>query len=368
MDSGFEHSDVQRCVELSLRAECSATRLLLTPFVQEPITMDHISKLKNPDGWVLGRGPRAQELARYIAASAETGCPTIISGETGSGKEAVARLIHSTSGRSTKRFVPVNCPATPDPLFESLFWGKRKGSFTGADSTTDGHFQNADGGTLFLDEICELGILVQPKLLRAIQTLKVQRVGDSDEKDVDVHLVCATNRDLTAEIAAGRFRQDLFFRLAVLVIEVPPLRDRIEDLPLFVDYCLKQYAAKYRRAEKTVDAAQMRIFEGYPWPGNLRELAHLIEQAYVLDGPIQLPKIRPMEKEPLPTLNHRELRVMASGIALARSHGSPSKAARLCGVSVPTLLRLAPATAPLVTRKRSTAPSGNGAPHPAEAH
>lgn len=328
--------------------------------------MSNIAKIKNPEGWVLGRGARAEELGRFIVASAETRCPTIIIGETGSGKEAVARVIHSTSGRAPERFVPVNCPATPDTLFESLFWGKRKGSYTGADATTDGYFQNANGGTLFLDEICELGVLIQPKLLRAIQTSKVRRLGDSSEQDVDLHLVCATNRDVLAEMAAGRFREDLYYRLAVLIIEVPPLRERMEDLPLFVDFYLTQYANRYKRERKSVDDATMRQLEQYPWPGNLRELAHVVERSYVLNAPIELPKIRPMEKEPLPTLNHRELRKLATGIALQRSRGNVSRAASLCGVAPQTIRKLAPPTAPILRRRSE--PSSNGAPHEATSH
>jgi two-component system response regulator PilR (NtrC family) len=233
------------------------------------------------DTRLLGESPPMKALRNQIQKLARSQAPVYISGESGSGKELVARLIHEQGPRAEKPFVPVNCGAIPSELMESEFFGHKKGSFTGAIEDKQGLFQAANGGTLFLDEVADLPLAMQVKLLRAIQEKAVRAVGGQQEVVVDVRILCATHKDLAAEVAAERFRQDLFYRLNVIELRVPPLRERREDIPLLADTMLK------RLAEGGLPAARLSLealdkLKCYRFPGNVRELENMLERAYTL--------------------------------------------------------------------------------------
>jgi transcriptional regulator with GAF, ATPase, and Fis domain len=206
----------------------------------------------------------------------------LIHGESGKGKELIARAIHRRSPRSGRPFVKVNCGSIPKELFESEFFGHVKGAFTGAIRDRVGRFQLADRGTLFLDEIGEIPLDLQCKLLRVLQEGEFERVGDDATRRVDVRVVAATNRDLNREVAAGRFRLDLFYRLAVFPIEVPPLRDRLEDVPVLAAYFVRQACARFRVPEPRVAQQDMDHLLTYRWPGNVRELQNVVQRAVIV--------------------------------------------------------------------------------------
>jgi len=214
----------------------------------------------------------------------------LILGETGVGKELIARTIHSESPRSNGRFVVVNCAALPPNLIESELFGHEKGAFTGAERQRRGRFELADGGTLFLDEIGELPLELQPKLLRVLQEGEIERVGGTETINVDVRLIAATNRDLNADMEAGRFREDLFYRVAVYPITVPPLSDRRDDIPLLVQHFVQRFAQRRATRIEEVPAEVMRRLQAYDWPGNVRELQNVIERAVLIstDGVLHL--------------------------------------------------------------------------------
>ncbi|MBU0751868.1 MAG: sigma-54 dependent transcriptional regulator [Gammaproteobacteria bacterium] len=208
--------------------------------------------------------------------------PVYVSGESGSGKELAARLIHERSSRAEKPFVPVNCGAIPENLVESEFFGYRKGAFTGAETDRSGFFQAADGGTLFLDEVADLPLAMQVKLLRAIQEKRVRKVGATVEDSVDVRIICATHQNLKSLAESGRFRQDLFYRLNVIEVRMPALRECQEDIPLLTDHILEGLARAAGREPPVVTAAARRTLASYPFPGNVRELENTLERAMAL--------------------------------------------------------------------------------------
>lgn len=297
------------------------------------------SVLKNPHGWILGKGERARALARVIARVAETETSALIVGETGSGKEIVARAIHANGPRAGSEFLPVNCPALAPTLFESLVFGHRKGAFTGADRSAKGILESATNGVLFLDEIGELELTIQPKLLRALETKEFQPVGEATLIKVDVQVLSATNRDLHQAAARNRFRPDLLYRLGVVEIEVPPLRERREDIPDFVTYFSQRFAAQYKMPEKHPDADAMRRFREYPWPGNVRQLSASIQRAYVLELPLEPPERHATTTVALPSLNWRWLREEAARQAYELCDGHQGRAAKRCGVAQQTFAR-----------------------------
>jgi two-component system NtrC family response regulator len=231
---------------------------------------------------LLGKAPAMQQVYRQLERVAATDATVLFGGESGTGKELAARSLHQLSPRAHGPFVAVNCAAVPAELLESEFFGCRRGAFTGAHQDRTGRFADAAGGTLFLDEIGELPVALQPKLLRALQERRITPVGDSREIPVDVRIAAATNRDLRAEIAAGRFREDLYYRLAVVDIELPPLRARREDLPLLIEHFVERSARAHGTAAPTVPAALRRRLLDHPWPGNVRELANTIERLVIL--------------------------------------------------------------------------------------
>jgi two-component system response regulator PilR (NtrC family) len=234
------------------------------------------------DSRLLGDSPPMRTLRNQVAKLARSQAPVYISGESGSGKELVARLIHEQGPREVQTFVPVNCGAIPSELMESEFFGHKKGSFTGAVEDKLGLFQAANGGTLFLDEVADLPLPMQVKLLRVIQEKAVRAVGGQQEVAVDVRVLCATHKDLAAEVAAGRFRQDLYYRLNVIELRVPPLRERREDIPLLTDRVLKRLAGDTGLAAASVSADALEKLKSYRFPGNVRELENMLERAYTL--------------------------------------------------------------------------------------
>jgi len=208
--------------------------------------------------------------------------PKVILGETGTGKELIARALHRRSDRSTKAFVRVNCAAIPQSLIASELFGHEKGAFTGALQKRVGRFESADGGTLFLDEVGDLPAETQIALLRVLQEQEIERVGSNHPISVDVRLIAATNRDLGAAVASGAFRQDLFYRLNVIPIALPPLRDRAEDIPPLLQYFVGRYAKKAGKNLKHIDKKTLKLFKAYHWPGNIRELQNVVERAVIL--------------------------------------------------------------------------------------
>lgn len=231
---------------------------------------------------IIGSSPAMRKLLEMLAMVAPSGATVLIIGESGTGKELIARAIHVNSPRVHNPFVAVNCAALSENLLESELFGHEKGAFTGADKRREGRFAHADTGSLFLDEIGEVSAAMQMKLLRVIQEREFQRVGGDQNVRVDVRLVAATNKDLNAEVEAGRFRQDLYFRLNVVTLEVPPLRDRVEDIPLLATAFLERYSKKNNKRIKGFTPKAMDCLLKYSWPGNVRELENVIERAVVL--------------------------------------------------------------------------------------
>lgn len=236
------------------------------------------------DGLV-GKSRGIQEVIDLIKKVADTNSTALITGESGAGKEVVARAIHFSSLRRDKVFLPVNCSAIPDTLLESQLFGHVRGAFTGAVGAQDGLFQRARGGTIFLDEIGEMPLNLQPKLLRTIEAKEILSVGATNPVRVDVRIIASTNRDLKDEVAAGRFREDLFYRLNVINIQVPPLRHRREDIPLLVDHLIRRHNLEMKTRYRGVESAAIKSLMALPWKGNIRELDNVLERAMILgDG------------------------------------------------------------------------------------
>jgi DNA-binding NtrC family response regulator len=234
------------------------------------------------EGGMVGASPALRKVLQQVDLVAETDATVLITGESGTGKELVARAIHERSRRRGGALVKVNCGAIPDTLFESEFFGHVKGSFTGALGDRPGRFELAHGGTLVLDEIGEVPLAMQPRLLRALQEKEVERIGDVRSRKVDVRIVAATNRDLAAEVEAGRFRADLFYRLSVFPIRVPSLRERREDIPLLAQHFVRAAARRIGRDAPRLSEAVLAQMSSRDWPGNIRELENAIERAVIL--------------------------------------------------------------------------------------
>jgi transcriptional regulator with GAF, ATPase, and Fis domain len=232
---------------------------------------------KDRCGDLIGKHPRLREIYAIIEKIAPTNTTVIIEGETGTGKEVVAQTVHKLSARATGPMMVFDCGAVPENLIESELFGHEKGSFTGAIMTRQGLFEMADGGTIFLDELGELPIDLQPKLLRALESREIRRVGANKPIKVDVRIIAATNRNLEDEVRAGRFRQDLFYRLSVVRLILPPLRERAEDIPLLVKHFLKTQS--WNKGGKTFSRDALEVLQHYAWPGNVRELVNTIERA-----------------------------------------------------------------------------------------
>ena len=231
---------------------------------------------------LIGRSPNMQDLYELIGRVAKTDSTVLITGESGTGKEVVAHAIHAQSSRSEKRFVAVNCGALPRDLIESELFGHEKGSFSGAHQRRIGLVESADGSTLFLDEIADLPVDLQVKVLRIIEQKEIRRVGSVTNMKVDVRLLSASNRDLETEVQAGRFREDLYYRLSVVPIQLPALRERKDDIPLLVQHFIRMFNKRMGRRVLGVTPSALRVLQDYSWPGNVRELENTIERAMVL--------------------------------------------------------------------------------------
>jgi DNA-binding NtrC family response regulator len=244
---------------------------------------------------MIGKSPGIERVRDLIARVAPSRATVLITGETGTGKEIVARSIHASSGRAEKSFVAVSCSAIPETLLESELFGHVKGAFTGAVSTKRGLMEEASGGTLFLDEVGTITPNIQVKLLRALQERTIMRVGGREPVLVDIRLIAATNLDLTAEVRAGRFREDLYYRLSVFPIHVPPLRERKDDIPVLASYFLRRAAADNQVEPPTVAASTMQRLLDYEWPGNVRELENVIERAVIMHAGAKTISFEPAE-------------------------------------------------------------------------
>jgi two-component system response regulator PilR (NtrC family) len=225
-----------------------------------------------------------QELYGLIEKVAVSNATVLIHGESGTGKELVAKAIHSNSLRRTRAFVAINCSAIPETLLESELFGYQRGAFTGADRDKAGLFEQAEGGSLFLDEIGDLALSLQAKLLRVLQEREVRRIGGKVDIKIDVRMIAASNRDLAAMVRAGTFREDLYFRLQVIEVQVPPLRERSEDIPLLIEHFYRRASGGLQWQPENITPEALQLLLGYPFPGNVRELENLVERAVVLGG------------------------------------------------------------------------------------
>ena len=296
---------------------------------------------------IVTRDPGMQKICRTVEKIAPTSATLLILGESGTGKELLARALHDLSPRRANRFVALNCAAIPETLLESELFGYEKGAFTGAAKQTLGKIETANGGTLFLDEIGDLSLALQVKLLRFLQERVIERIGGRQEIPIDVRIVCATNQNLKDLTAAGKFRDDLYYRLAEIVLEVPPLRVRNGDAALLAHTFVHRLGAEQRRASMTLLPDAMAAIESYAWPGNVRELENVMRRAVIMaDGSgisAEDIGISP-EIQDKTQLNLRQVRDEAEKHAvlraLGRVNGNLSKAADLLGVSRPTLYEL----------------------------
>jgi DNA-binding NtrC family response regulator len=299
---------------------------------------------------IIGKSARMQAIFSLIERIARTSSTVLIHGESGTGKELIARAIHFASPRAPRRFLSINCGALPENLLESELFGHERGAFTGAVRDKKGLFQEADRGTLFLDEIGEMTPTMQVKLLRALQEKVVRKVGGNDEEPVDVRIIAATNQDLESRIATSDFREDLYYRINVLPIHLPPLRQRREDIPLLVEFFLQKYCKEMDLPPKPISVEAMQMLESYDWPGNVRELENLIERALALthaetittrDLPVHLLTHRKVNadlielpEEGLDLEKYLEgIRVQLMQQALDRAGGVQTQAAELLGMS-----------------------------------
>ncbi len=298
----------------TIETAVKATRMGAFDFIEKPLSIDRVlvsiqnaiefsrleeenrllRKKANRHCTMTGQSAAVAALREQISRAAPTNATVLITGENGTGKELAARMIHLSSRRSTRTMVEVNCAAIPEELIESELFGHEKGAFTGAVEKRRGKFDSANGGTLFLDEIGDMSLRTQAKILRIIQEQVFERVGGSHPVEVDVRIVAATNKDLEKEIELGRFRQDLYYRLNVIPLHVPPLRERLEDIPLLVEEFAAEIASESALGKKKIDPAIYPVLQRYPWPGNIRELKNFIERLIIMTpgqliGPDDLP-------------------------------------------------------------------------------
>jgi two-component system, NtrC family, response regulator HydG len=300
---------------------------------------------------VIGASPAFRRMMTLVEQVADSSATVLIQGESGTGKEGAARAIHGRSARKNGPFVAVNCAALPETLLESELFGYEKGAFTGAAGRKEGRFELADGGTLFLDEVADLSAVTQPKILRVLQEGEFERLGGTRSQRVDVRIVAATNQDLAQMVKDRRFREDLFYRLNVITITVPPLRDRREDIPVLAHHFVRIYAAKNNRTLEGVSDDAVRRLEAYSWPGNVRELENVVERAVVLarggrielaDLPAEIAGATPLPEgmlsirigTPLAEVNARLLEE-----TLRVTKGNKTLTARLLGIDVRTVAR-----------------------------
>jgi DNA-binding NtrC family response regulator len=363
----------------SIETAVNAMKLGAYDFITKPLDTDHLlmlikralenqrlitenmllkDKLANQLGMptIIGKSPVLLEVANNIQKVAPAKTSVLLLGESGTGKELFARAIHFLSPRKEHPFIPINCAAIPRELLESELFGHERGAFTGADSRKLGKFELADKGTIFLDEIGEMDMSLQSKILRTLQEGEIERVGGINPIKVDVRIIAATNKNLEAEVANGRFREDLYYRLSVFPIVVPPLKDRKEDIPALVEHFISKYSAEMKTSKKAITPEAMEVLKNYQWKGNVRELENVIERALILcDGDTitqehlrlnpPIPDRTPLHNIPLDgTLDEaantalRIAETLRIKKALESTHGNKSRAAELLKVSYKTLL------------------------------
>ncbi|MFW5733977.1 MAG: sigma-54-dependent transcriptional regulator [Oceanidesulfovibrio sp.] len=356
-------SSVERAVEAMKRG---ALHYLTKPYSQEEVRVlvervkekrivreeleELRSYVRNRQGpRLIGKSPQVQELKRHIVRVAPLDCTVLITGETGTGKELVSQMIHQNSKRADKRQFAVNCGSLSEELLCNELFGHEREAFTGAQRTTKGIFESLDGGTVLLDEIGEMPMSAQVQLLRVLQEKKVVRVGGTEEIPVDVRILAATHRRLEDEVAAGRFREDLYYRLNVFIMKIPPLRERADDIPLFCNYFLERYAKDYEKPVKRLSKEVLDLLTCHPFPGNVRELKNIIERAVILsDGAV-------VERSHLPVrLREQSASCDATGdnlkslaeveeqhirLVLQKVEGNKSKAAQFLGIDRTSLWR-----------------------------
>jgi PAS domain S-box-containing protein len=310
-------------------------------------TLEHQVAHLGRYGEIVGSGEQMRKLFEAMELVAPTDAAVIIQGETGTGKELVARTLHTRSPRKEQVFLPVNCGALPEGLIEAELFGHAKGAFTGAVADRAGRFEQADGGTLFLDEVAELPLSAQVKLLRVIQQQEVTRVGEGSPRPVDVRILAATHRDLQERIRTGAFREDLYYRLNVVTLHVPPLRDRREDIPQLIRHFCSQLNRKYDRDVSGCDAQAMDLLLGHPWPGNVRQLENALEHAFALTPaqdrslqasalPAEIRQMAPAGAKAQPAAKRRQEAVSEDHQirdALAAAEGNKTRAAEILGLS-----------------------------------
>jgi formate hydrogenlyase transcriptional activator len=295
----------------------------------------------DPESLVIGRDAAVTRIAHHAARAAQVECTVLLTGETGTGKEVWARRLHRLGPRNGKAFIPVNCAALTPTLAESQLFGHERGAFTGAAGASLGVFRAAHKGIVFLDEVGDMPLELQPKLLRVLQEGEVTPVGSPHPVKVDVQVIAATNRHLEEEVAAGRFREDLYYRLNLIELRMPPLRERTADIPLFLEYFSKKFAKRYDQPVWKPSDEALRSFCEYRWPGNIRQLSFVLEQSYVLQCEPSLPghAIEACDRD-LPFTDLCRLRRVAVEQALRTAGGHKGRAARLLGVHPNTMTRL----------------------------
>ena len=301
----------------------------------------------SPIDGIIASSPEMLGVLRNIEKMAPTDVAVLLRGESGTGKELLARAVHKLSARARESFVPINCAAIPETLLESELFGHEKGAFTGALKQTIGRIESADRGTLFLDEIGDVPLPMQVKLLRFLQDQVVERIGGRSPVQVDVRIVCATNQDLNLMMAEGRFREDLYYRLNEVTVQVPPLRERAADVVVLASFFLSRFAAEYGRLARGFSATALGALRDHPWPGNVRELENRVKRAIVMtDGPLLSAADLGLAAPGADTqsLTIRDARARAERevlqLALAQAGSNLSKAAKLLGISRPTLYDL----------------------------
>jgi DNA-binding NtrC family response regulator len=337
--------------------EEAVANLLKPPSTQGPIVDPRAWRDRHAP-WLLGQDPAMEPVLELISQVADTRCTVLVTGESGTGKELAARSLHAGSSRGSKPFVAVNCAAIPPNLVESELFGHAKGAFTGATTSRLGRFAQADGGTIFLDEIGEMEPAVQAKLLRLIQDGELYPVGEESPTKIDVRILAATNRNLEREVAAGRFRADLYWRLNVIPVEMPALRNRPTDIVRLAEHFLARAAERHRRAVTAFELPAMSALKSYHWPGNIRELENLVERLVIVKGSgtisfadlppsVRIPRETTPMGSPLPELpeNGTDLRAMLEAVedrmigeALERTGGNKNRAAELLGLNRTTLV------------------------------
>jgi DNA-binding NtrC family response regulator len=334
------HSGVETAVEamklgaydyIDKPSDTSKLKLLIKRALRELALQREVERLREkaggyPGGWIVGENEQMQRVAELVEKVAKGKATVLLQGESGTGKEVVARAIHAQSPRAEKPFQPINCAAFPDDLFESELFGHEEGAFTGASKRKKGLLEVADEGTAFLDEIGEMPLKMQAKMLRVLETQKLRRVGGTRDIEIDVRFIAASNRDLKKAKDEGQFREDLFYRLSVMPIHLPPLRERMEDLELFVAAFLNEFNQAMGRSVERVNRETYRVMRQYDWPGNIRELRNVIERAMLL---CEGDEIRPAH---LPAELGAARLVPETGEALEPEEELPSEGLDLKGV------------------------------------